>query len=258
MHRVKKKIVETFKANVEVVELLDPSHPVKLFEVPGRPALGLRAKQAIRKGIPILAYGGIIEQNGDGTTTSNEGYVMDCAMPKEYKGPGIYIDGGLGPSLGGMINDPWTPSGYPKRESNLISIEHWDEETKTPQVVFYSTRNIKKGDELLYSYGENYWKVTWLILMREHAESAAASATKCRLYRERILEFTNLTEEELEKEIVEAMQRMDVNEDDTSSEEESSEEEEEDEEDYRWAKSGYVYQEEDALKGRSLRSGQKF
>lgn len=173
MYRVKQKILETFDANVEVVEILDMNNPAKLFELPGREALGLRAKQAIRKGTPILAYGGIIEQNGDGET-SNEGYVMDCTMPEEYKGPGIYIDGRR--SLGGMINDPWTPSGYPKRESNMIPIEHWDEETKTPQIVLYSTRNIKKGDELLYSYGENYWKVTWLTLMREHAESAAASA----------------------------------------------------------------------------------
>ena len=204
---MKKKILDTFDANVEVVELLDMCN--QLFELPGREALGLRAKQAIRKGTPILAYGGIIEQNGDGET-SNEGYVMDCTMPEEYKGPGIYIDGRQ--SIGGMINDPWTPSGYPKRESNMISIEHWDGETGTPQIVLYSTRSIKKGEELLYSYGENYWKVTWLTLMREHAESAAASATKCRLYRERILEFTNLTEEEMEKEIVEAMQRMSVTE----------------------------------------------
>lgn len=240
----RRKILETFEANVEVVEITDHSNPAKLFELPDRPALGLRAKRNIRKNTPVLAYGGVIEQLDDGA--SRDGYVFDVSMPEEYEGPSISIDGKR--SIGGMINDPWTPRGYPKREANLISIEHWDEETNTPQIVLYATRGIRQGEELLYHYGEEYWKVTWLTLMREHAEYAAAAALKCRRYRRQILDKTNMTGNDLEKKIIDTIHSM------------RSQEENQDtiQPSWRWRKSGWVNEAEESLAARKLRSGQSF
>ncbi len=138
----RKKIADTFEANIEVVEIIDPANPAKLFELPNRPALGLRAKRNIRKNSPVITYGGNIEQLDEGA--SRDGYAFDLTMPEEYDGPRLHIDGRRG--IGGMINDPWTPSGYEKREANLATIEHWDEETNTPQIVMYATRQIKRGE----------------------------------------------------------------------------------------------------------------
>jgi hypothetical protein len=152
----------------------------------------------------VLAYGGVIEQLDDGT--SRDGYAFDLTMPDEYEGPPLHIDGRRG--IGGMINDPWTPSSFVKRKANLMAIEHWDEETNTPQIVMYATRGIEKGDELLYHYGEKYWKVAWIMLIREHAQYVAETALRCQFFRDKILQKVNLTTAELEEKIIQRIEKM--------------------------------------------------
>lgn len=206
---VKKEISKNFKANAEVVEITDISNPAKLFALPGTPALGLRARQKIAKFTPVLAYGGMIQQLCD-EVTSRAGYVFDVEMPPEYEGPRIIIDGEK--SIGGVVNDPWTPWGFPKRKANLESIEHWDASTNTPQIVLYATRDIEAGEELLYHYGEEYWKVTWKALIREHAKFSAETALVCRSYWKQILKMSSLTDQELVDKVVETIENMGSNE----------------------------------------------
>ena len=75
-------------------------------------------------------------------------------------------------SVGGMINDPRSIGDTWKKEANLTTITDWDNESNTPQIVLMAVRDIKKGEELLYDYGNSYWKVMWKNMMLSHAEYA--------------------------------------------------------------------------------------
>ena len=191
---IKAKLDENFDG-VEVVEITDPTNPAKLFAIPGEPAFGVRAKRSFRKNSPIIAYGGTIEQLNEDATRGH--YFFDVAMPSSYEGPTLFVDGKN--SIGGRINDPWSPAGFPQREANMAAIEHWDVKSNNPQIVFYARRNIKAGEELLYHYGTDYWKVMWITLMREHAEYATQTAMECKLIRDAIIEQTQMTREELRR-----------------------------------------------------------
>ena len=191
---LKERLKKNFDA-VEVVEITDPTNPAKLFAIPGERSFGVRAKCSFRKNSPIIAYGGTIEQLNEGATRGH--YFFDVGMPETYKGPTLFIDGTN--SVGGRINDPWSPAGFPQRRPNIVAIEHWDIKSNTPQIVFYAKRNIKAGEELLYHYGPDYWKVMWIALMREHAEYATKTAAECKSIRDAIIEKSHMTREELKR-----------------------------------------------------------
>jgi len=191
--RVRVCLDQNFESCVEIVEITDPMNPVNLFALPGQPALGLRAKRSFCKNSPVIGYGGTIQQLDENATKN--AYFFDVDMPAEYNGPTLFIDGSK--SIGGLINDPWSPPGFPKREANMISIEHWDTKTKTPQIVLYALKDIKTGDELLYHYGRDYWKVAWIALMRDHAEYATKTAIRCKSIRERIENELDVSKDEV-------------------------------------------------------------
>ncbi|GFH62012.1 hypothetical protein CTEN210_18488 [Chaetoceros tenuissimus] len=253
-------INETFHDNVEVIEITDKCHPVKLYGLPDRQAFGLRAKKEILKGSPVLAYGGRIVQDLD-YEASRDGYIFDAKLPEEYKGPQLYIDGRM--SIGGMINDPWTPSGFRKRDGNLYAVHHWDEVTSTPQIVFYAIRTIDKGEELLYNYGDEYWRENWLKLMRDHAEYAAKVFHRCSSYRDQLKteidtngwkkKYGNFYS--LGDHVINMMKYMSHNDEESIA---IKEEDDDTQDSHHNGKSGWVSKEERELQGRSLRSGVKF
>ena len=191
--KVRVRLDENYRTGVEVVEITDPRNPAKLFALPGQPARGLRTKKNFRKNSPVMAYGGIIEQLDE--NSSRNAFFFGVGLPEEYDGPSLFIDGSR--SIGGLVNDPWSPPGFPKREANVVAIEHWDIETNTPQIAFYALKNIRRGEELLYHYGREYWKVAWISLMRDHAEYATKAAIRCRSIRERIANEKNVSEDEV-------------------------------------------------------------
>lgn len=150
---------------VEVVEIIDIQNPAKLFSPGDEKAYGVVAKQKFSKGDPVCCYGGTIEQYGPSETFNV--YVFDIDAPREYKGPRLFINGEK--SIDGKINDLYTPPGLPQRQANLVPVMYWDTPTQTPQIVFHAKKTILVGEELLYCYGKDYWKVMWLHLLRKLA-----------------------------------------------------------------------------------------
>ena len=81
----------------------------------------------------------------------------------------LFIDGTR--SIGGKINDAATiGEGIAKRRPNLMVLNMFDPWTKNPMLVLYATQPIRKGDELLYSYGVAYWRTMWKAMMHEHTK----------------------------------------------------------------------------------------
>jgi len=181
---------------IDIVEIIDPRNPAKLFATEKK-AYGVVARKRFEKGDAVVCYGGIIAQHGPHEERNS--FIYDVNMPdeyEEYKGPSLYIDGTR--SIGGKINDCWSPPGLPQREPNLLPVDYWDSSTNTPQIVFHALREIKDGEELLYKYGTEYWQVMFSQLMQDHATFAMQTNSRCERIRRAILESSNLTSEELE------------------------------------------------------------
>ena len=96
-----------------------------------------------------FADGGFITEWREASADS--AYIHSVDLPPEYKGPELVVDGRHG--LGGLVNDFRAPSSMRQRRQNIESIMHWDSASSTPQIVMVATRPIKRGDELLSSYG---------------------------------------------------------------------------------------------------------
>lgn len=187
---------------VEVVEITDLQNPARLFSIPGETVHGVIAKRDFMEGSPLLCYGGVLKEPHVNDSATGA-YAFDIDLPDEYNGPELVLDGNANDcvSLGGRINDSWSPAGLPGRNANVKAVTHWDSATDMPQVVFYAMRCIKKGEEILYHYGENYWKVMWKNLIVHHAGFAEEQLKSCDALRKRICEETRMDEEEVNMEI---------------------------------------------------------
>ena len=108
-------------------------------------------------------------------------------------------------SIGGKINDPWSPPGLPKRKANLHAMHHWDSETNTPQIVLVATGTIKEGDELLCNYGKEYWKTMWLHLIEDHASYATETSFRCKKTREALRTVKGWSDEQLKEKEMESL-----------------------------------------------------
>jgi hypothetical protein len=151
-------------------------NPANLFSLPGESPSGVVANREFKKDEPVLAYGGLLT---DKEVAEGDSYTYGVEMPETCDPiEGLCILGNN--SIGGKINDPWAPAGALKREPNLIPIIHYDDQTCTPQIIFYASRDIDKNEELLYSYGINYWKVMWREIMMAHATFTAKTTLYCK------------------------------------------------------------------------------
>ena len=56
----------------------------------------------------------------------------------------------------------------------------WDNTTHTPQIVLAAMKSIKEGEELLYDYGNSYWKIMWRYIMMAHANYTAKVELECK------------------------------------------------------------------------------
>ena len=135
-----KKYIEMFKVPIE--------HPAF-------PGLGLRAKKNIKTNTLVGVYGGYYRKDNSGDPRGNA-YIFNVGEPEN----GMVVDGKHVGNITRFINDP---TGYEGKSVN-IKVEYIDLETEEGRLVytaaFTTIKNVKKGEELFYSYesgGSSYW-----------------------------------------------------------------------------------------------------
>lgn len=111
---------------------------------------GLFATTDIPQGIFITYYSGVIL---DEFPEDNPLYAFELRIPTNRK-KGLYIDGSKPihkDHLGYLINH------YPKGKNVDISYNSNPKRNPNRLIKFISTRKIKKGEEIYWDYGPDYW-----------------------------------------------------------------------------------------------------
>lgn len=161
---------------VEVGEIVDMRNPAKLFgALPGEKAHGVFAMRDFDVGDPIMCYAGYLtDHNKDAESLVENAYVfqiktetfLDKKQFTDELFPDLVIDGKK--SIAGLINDPVSLGLELGREANLKTVDGFNDINKNPMILLEATKKICKGDELLYSYKQNFWKETSQSLMERH------------------------------------------------------------------------------------------
>jgi hypothetical protein len=126
------------------------------------------AKAHIRKGWPIVQYAGrlVLENNVE----SDNHYLYELSREemasRGYKGPPLLLDPEKRGGPARWINDDWTPRGLPKRQPNCYVELVFSAETQLPHLIWFAAKDIKKGQELIGSYGPRYWRHVFKDLLK--------------------------------------------------------------------------------------------
>lgn len=174
--------LQDLSVNVRVVEITNINHPAYLYSLPVEKACGLVANRNFKKGEPILFYGGQLSDR-EGFDLQFDPYLFDMDLSYfGYDGPQLFISGRISGKKGvaAMINDPRSIGGTIALEANLMPFVDWDNTTHTPQIVLAAMKSIKEGEELLYDYGNSYWKIMWRYIMMAHANYTAKVELECK------------------------------------------------------------------------------
>jgi SET domain len=158
---------------VEVREILDIRNPAKLFAIPGEKVYGVFANQDFNAGDPVMCYAGYLMDN-DVSEVEN-GYLFEVKSEYYLEGndgfvPDMFINGKE--SVAGLINDALSLGCTARRNANLTTEDSFDPDTNNPMILLVAKTKISKGEELLYSYGDIYWRVMLKVLMQKHASFA--------------------------------------------------------------------------------------
>ena len=156
----------------KIFEILDPSNPVKKAANPGNHVYGVKATENIQAGRAVCEYSGKI--------MTTEEYQQECGsiewidkQPSRLyafdvlKGQ-LIVDaspaiGNYGPA--GRINDGPGPYKDTTRPANVKYIESIVRHRL--RILVVATRDISKGEEILASYGKDFW-AGWQTVEREN------------------------------------------------------------------------------------------
>lgn len=185
--KVEAMLQENILDRVEVREIIDYRNPAKLFTLPGQQAFGVFAKRNFAVDEPVLCYGGYL-MNKDSTLDELDAYVFE--VDHLFMEHDLLINGEF--AVAGKINDPIALGGTSKRRANLTSFAMYDHELRNPLVVFYASRPIRAGEELLYSYGAAYWREMWKVMMFDHSHFIS----KTNFVTEKLRQFLTLNQGE--------------------------------------------------------------
>lgn len=106
---------------------------------------GVVTKKNIPKNRVITHYAGVIRKD-NGKWGEHNRYIFGFTGTEKLKN--WVIDAERTCNLASFMNH--------SSEPNVESFEYYDE--KGPKVVFISIKNIKQNEELVYDYGNDYWK----------------------------------------------------------------------------------------------------
>ncbi|PIS01451.1 MAG: hypothetical protein COT84_02130 [Chlamydiae bacterium CG10_big_fil_rev_8_21_14_0_10_35_9] len=105
---------------------------------------GVFAKRKIPKKTILTHYAGIIKK--DRQVSNKNRHVFGFTGTEKLKN--WVIDSESVTNMGSLINH--------SKNGNVEAMEYYDK--KGPKIVFETIRDIEKGEELTYDYGEGYWK----------------------------------------------------------------------------------------------------
>lgn len=168
------------RPRIDVVQSLNPFNPVALLTPPSMAPLAAVAAENIRASEPIALYLGDLITEDDDTMngTASNTYLYELSLEemraRGYKGSArLRVDASKAGAEARFINDKWAPGGLPPREPNCYVELLFEGETKQFLLVFFASKRIPKGKEIIADYGPDYWKVASEVLLREHEQEAA-------------------------------------------------------------------------------------
>lgn len=173
---------------LQLAKIMSPYHPVNLFASPGldhgRAAV---AKCDISEEFPIAQYSGELMYNSDKELDEVSAYTYELVDMKKrgYRGKRLFVNAERKGGLSRFINDIWTPTGYPKKAANCYMRVVIDQETSLPMAVVYSQAKIKKGEEVLIEYGEQYWNVMFRGMLGRLTDYSLDASQRC----DKLLEY---------------------------------------------------------------------
>ena len=142
--------------------------PVALFTPPSVTPYAAVAKAYIRQGWPIVQYAGRLVLDED--VESDNHYLYELSREemerRGYEGPPLLLDPEKRGGPARWINDDWTPRGLPKRQPNCFVQLVFSAETQLPHLIWFASKAIQKGQELICSYGPRYWRHVFKDLLK--------------------------------------------------------------------------------------------
>ena len=96
------------QTHVEVVQVVDETHPCRVFTLPDATAFGLRATKAFTEDEPILPYHGKIVRADAASEDNFYLYDMTAGL-KGYDGPALVVDPRHSGNEARFVNDAWKP-----------------------------------------------------------------------------------------------------------------------------------------------------
>ena len=156
------------ESRITVKRALDPYNPVALLTPPSEPALAAVASEPIYAGEPIALYAGDLLCEEDEAEASASMYLYELdptelarrgySPPAGSRGCGrLRVDASRRGSEARYINDKWG-GGLADRRPNCFVELLFDERDKRFLLVFFASRRIAIGREVIADYGPDYWQ----------------------------------------------------------------------------------------------------
>jgi hypothetical protein len=143
-----------------VQRVVDPFNPVALLTPLSEEPLAAVAAETIEIGEPIAPYlGDLTLEDDPALGHSTYLYELDVEMLKlrGYKSPKggkrLRVDASKAGGEARFINDKWAPAGLPQRTPNCYIELIYDGEAKEFFLVFFASKRIPKGKEVIADYG---------------------------------------------------------------------------------------------------------
>jgi hypothetical protein len=134
---------------------------------------GIRVLQNIPKGSFICEYVGEIISDSE-AETREDSYLFDL---ESRDGDTYCIDANRYRNVAGLINHLCTPNLTPVK----VYTNHQD--IRFPHISFFANRDINKGEELGFDYGEKFW------VIKHKQFTCHCASEKCRYNKSNILSF---------------------------------------------------------------------
>lgn len=126
------------------------SSKVRVQKINENVGYGVFAKERINTGSVIGIYGGELRRFDDVDEADGNGFVFGFQDTPELKG--WYVDGRRCTNFTAFMNHANPDSVH----CNVVPVEYLGEEG--PMIVFVATKTICPMDQLLYNYGDHYWR----------------------------------------------------------------------------------------------------
>jgi len=161
-------------ALLEVREIQSLRNPCRYFVPPWYRTYTVTAKANIKRGDLLCIYAGELEEKVQHRCSS---YVYELPSSlgashfesKDYQSmPDLLVDAQKKGGVGRFFNDNTFRGGEYQSEQAVNVGVTWVYDL-TPHLIFYATKDVRAGDELVSSYGDGFWDVMCRQALRGHS-----------------------------------------------------------------------------------------